>query len=322
MQSFRQYLRISISSLCVLVLVASAYFLLQPSDPIQIPGREIRNSAELQIALARNGFSPGSIDGVKGKQSRQALIAYQLARGLDPTGVLDEATKAYLKIEEPIHAEIEITEATLSAIDPRPQSWIERGQRARMAYNSVLELVAEKTQSDPDYIRTLNPGIDWNRLRPGDRVRTPSVGPFRISQALDHILIRLEERTLTAVHTSGETLFHCPVSIARNVNKRPRGELRVKVRVADPNYTFNPAILSATAASEGITQKFIIQPGPNNPVGSVWIGLNRPSYGIHGTPEPEKVGRTESSGCFRLANWNAETLLEAVEVGTIVIVQP
>lgn len=100
------------------------------------------------------------------------------------------------------------------------------------------------------------------------------------------------------------------------------GELKVQVRVADPNYTFNPAILRATAEREGIRKKFVIQPGPNNPVGTVWLGLNRPSYGIHGTPVPEKVGRTESSGCFRLANWNAETLLEATETGTAVFVVP
>ena len=117
-------------------------------------------------------------------------------------------------------------------------------------------------------------------------------------------------------------LFHAPVSIARRVDKRPSGELEVAVRVADPNYTFNPEILAGTAAREGITGKFIIQPGPNNPVGSVWIGLNLPSYGIHGTPEPEQVGRTESSGCFRLANWNAETLLGLVHDGMPVYVEP
>jgi len=121
---------------------------------------------------------------------------------------------------------------------------------------------------------------------------------------------------------SGKMAFHCPVSIARDVAKRPVGRLEVKVRVENPNYTFNPDILSATAAREGITEKFIIQPGPNNPVGTVWLGLNRPSYGIHGTPAPEKVGRTESSGCFRLANWNAETLLAATQVGTPVFVVP
>ncbi|MGB0259698.1 MAG: L,D-transpeptidase, partial [Coraliomargarita sp.] len=97
---------------------------------------------------------------------------------------------------------------------------------------------------------------------------------------------------------------------------------RVKVRVENPNYTFNPTILKNTAQREGITAKFIIPPGPNNPVGTVWIGLNLPSYGIHGTPVPEQVGRTESSGCFRLANWNAESLVRAIHDGLPVFVNP
>jgi lipoprotein-anchoring transpeptidase ErfK/SrfK len=191
-----------------------------------------------------------------------------------------------------------------------------------MAYHSILEMMAEKSLSDPDLIRQLNPSVDFQNVQPGAHILTPHLPPVRIRSQISHIRISLAERTLQAIDTKGAIAFHCPVSIARSVDKRPSGELYVKVRVADPNYTFNPAILSGTAAREGITQKFVIQPGANNPVGSVWIGLNLPSYGIHGTPEPEKVGRTESSGCFRLANWNAETLLDLVEVGTAIYVEP
>lgn len=176
--------------------------------------------------------------------------------------------------------------------------------------------------SDPDLIRELNPEINFDALQPGTRILAPHMPPVHIRENISHLRISLARRYLQAIDHNGEAVFHCPVSIARRVDKRPSGELRVEVRVAEPNYTFNPAILSATAAREGITEKFIIQPGPNNPVGSVWIGLNLPSYGIHGTPEPEKVGRTESSGCFRLANWNAETLLGLVRVGTAVHVEP
>jgi len=148
------------------------------------------------------------------------------------------------------------------------------------------------------------------------------VSSYRINEEVEYIQIELQKRRLQAFDGSGRMVFHCPVSIARDVAKRPVGKLEVKVRVENPNYTFNPNILTATAEREGITEKFVIQPGPNNPVGTVWLGLNRPSYGIHGTPVPEKVGRTESSGCFRLANWNAESLLHATEVGTTVYVLP
>lgn len=291
-------------------------------DKPQIVGREIHGPAELQIALARQGFSPGSIDGVEGHQSRQALRAFQSANGLEPTGLLDEATSEILRILDPTHARIEITVSSLASIDPKPQSWIERGERSRMAYHSIIELIAEKTQSNPDYIKNLNPTTDWSKLKAGDHILAPLVKPFKIDSPIDKLEITLSARSLTALSRTGEILFYCPVSIARKVEKRPTGELRVDVRVADPNYTFNPKILSAAAQREGITDKFIIQPGPNNPVGTVWIGLNLPSYGIHGTPEPELVGRTESSGCFRLANWNAESLLAAIEVGTRILVYP
>lgn len=276
----------------------------------------------MQIALARAGFSPGSIDGSLGQQSRQAISAYQSANGFNPTGTYDPAIETSLRIIDPVLSRVQLCAADFSRIDPPPTSWKERGTRSRMAYHSILEMVAEKSMSDPDLIRQLNPTLDFNALQAGTEIIGPCMPPVRLSRPISHLQISLKDRTLQAIDTNGNIAFHCPVSIARNVDKRPSGELRVQVRVADPNYTFNPSILSGTAAREGITQKFVIQPGPNNPVGSVWIGLNLPSYGIHGTPEPEKVGRTESSGCFRLANWNAETLLELVRVGTAVHVEP
>lgn len=285
-------------------------------------GRAISNQLELQIALARAGFSPGSIDGAIGSQTRKALLAYQEAHNLPASGEFDLATHAVLKVSEPIFTRRVILSTDFSQIDPAPSSWKERGTRSRMAFYSILEMVAEQSMSHPDLIQQLNPGIDFNQLQVGTAITVPRMPPVRIPQAISHLQISLSQRSLQAIDISGRIAFHCPVSIARRVDKRPSGELRVKVRVAKPNYTFNPAILTNTATREGITQKFVIQPGPNNPVGSVWIGLNLPSYGIHGTPEPEKVGRTESSGCFRLANWNAETVLDLVEVGTAIYVQP
>lgn len=112
-------------------------------------------------------------------------------------------------------------------------------------------------------------GLDWDTLHPGTQVTAPYMRPVRIQQRADHLLISLSNRTLQAIDARGTIIFHCPVSIARRVDKRPSGELRVKVRVEEPTYTFNPAILTGTGPREGITKKFIIQPGPNNPVGTV-----------------------------------------------------
>ena len=284
--------------------------------------RAINDTTELQIALAREGFSPGSIDGTSGSQTKRALLAYQTAKGLPLTGSFDPDTAQLLKIQEPVFTTRRLEAKDFSAVGPKPQSWRARGELDHMRYNSLLEMVAEQAQCHPDFITSLNPGINWYQLAAGDSIHIPSVPPFRLQQPAAYIQITLSKRTLRVFSAEHRLLFHCPVSIARRVDKRPSGELRVKVRVENPNYTFNPAILAGTAQREGITQKFIIQPGPNNPVGAVWIGLNLPSYGIHGTPEPEKVGRTESSGCFRLANWNAQTLLDAVHVNMPITIQP
>lgn len=309
------------------LLLAAGYYIFAPGHlpwtrQETQPGRLIESPAEIQIALARRGFSPGSIDGTIGSQTRLALAAYQGSRGLSVTGQWDEPTKERLRIKDPTQAYVELTESALARITPQPKSWRERGQLEYFGYHTTLEMVAEKTTSDPDYIRALNPDVDWSRLRAGDRLLAPLVPPFRITAPISMIRIALAKRQLQAFGSEGEILFHCPVSIARNVAKRPVGELKVKVRADQPNYTFNPNILQAAAEREGLREKFIIQPGPNNPVGTVWLGLDRPSYGIHGTPVPEKVGRTESNGCFRLANWNAETLLHGVTVGTPVRVLP
>lgn len=286
-------------------------------------GRTIASPTELQIALARQGCSPGSIDGTLGSQTKLALKAFQARHELPQSGELDPATSRLLRIEDPVFAELELTTRDFQRISPKPRTWREREFVDSMAYNSVLEMVAEHSLSDPDYIKALNPSIHWNSLRAGTRIRVPYLTPYSIPKGrADSIQIHLSLRQLQLLDADGKLLFHCPVSIARRVDKRPSGELRVKVRVEDPNYTFNPAILKHTAKREGITSKFVIPPGPNNPVGTVWIGLNLPSYGIHGTPAPEQVGRTESSGCFRLANWNAESLVHAIHDGLPVFVNP
>jgi lipoprotein-anchoring transpeptidase ErfK/SrfK len=285
-------------------------------------GRAIADTTELQIALARRGYSPGSIDGVVGSQTRRALQAYQSAHRLPISGSFDPATAEKLKIEPPVYRQRQFTPQDLRQIGPKPHSWRARRDLDRMRYNSPLEMIAEQAQCDPDLIAALNPQLDWNRLAAGAQIRIPRLPPFRIQQPTAYAQIQLSARTLQVFSADHRLLFHCPVSIARRVDKRPSGELRVKVLVDQPNYTFNPAILTGAAQREGITQKFIIQPGPNNPVGTAWIGLNLPSYGIHGTPEPEKVGRSESSGCFRLANWNAQTLLDAAWVNMPIYIEP
>jgi lipoprotein-anchoring transpeptidase ErfK/SrfK len=135
-------------------------------------------------------------------------------------------------------------------------------------------------------------------------------------------VIRLADRVLEAFDPQTNLLAHFPCSIAQSFDKRPVGELHVQSIAPNPNYTFDPNGFPESAEARELRTKLLLPPGPNNPVGVAWIGLDKPGYGIHGTPNPEQVGRTESHGCFRLANWNAEYLVRMATVGMTVRVEP
>jgi lipoprotein-anchoring transpeptidase ErfK/SrfK len=277
---------------------------------------------EAQVALARRLISPGSIDGVMGSQTRAALRAFQRKESLPPSGALDEATRARLALDAPLLREYTVTSDDVARLRPLAGTWLGKSQQDQLDYETILELVAEKGCAHPNLIRRLNPEVDWASICPGAIVRIPSVEYPPPSSQAAFVEIRLAERVLNVFDEKANLLAHFPCSIAQRVDKRPVGELHVAVIVPNPNYSFDPEIFPESAEARELGRKLILPPGPNNPVGTVWIGLDRPGYGIHGSPRPEEVGRTQSHGCFRLANWNAEYLLQLVRVGTPVFVMP
>jgi len=288
----------------------------------EFEARPVANLLEAQVELHRRGFSCGSIDGVRGTQTANALQAFQRSLGLRESGDLDRATReALLLTAEPL-AEHTFTEQQLAGLHPVPDTWLGKSEEERLGYANALELVAERYRANPRYIRQLNPGVNWDEVLPGTVVRVPNVSTVLLDVKPTLIHIRLEERELTLTDAEGRLVAHMPVSIAKRVDKRPVGQLTIKVIIPDPNYTFDPAVFPESEEAQSLGRKLILPPGPNNPVGVAWIGLDRPGYGIHGTPEPEKVGRTESHGCFRLANWDARTLLAVIEEGMPVVVEP
>ncbi len=292
-----------------------------PASPGGFP-RPAQNVFEAQVALARRDISPGSIDGVAGRQTRQALRAFQRKMHLPVTGVLDDATRQRLRLDRPACAPYTVTPQDLARLQPLSRTWLGKSRQTALDYETILELVSEKGQANPGLVRRLNPAIDWNHVLPGTVLTLPDAGdPQQPVASAAFIRIRLNERVLEAFDTGGNLLAHFPCSIARRVAKRPIGELHVAVIVKNPSYTFDPAIFPESAEGRRLGRKLVLPPGPNNPVGAVWIGLDKPGYGIHGTPNPEAVGRTESHGCFRLANWNAEHLLKLVWIGLPVYVQ-
>ncbi len=290
-----------------------------PAAPAFAP-QPINDWLAAQVELSRRGFSCGSLDGVRGLQSATALKAWQKNEGLRETGELDRATKELLLLTAPVLSEYVFTVLDLASVRPVPATWLGKSELDVLRHATALELVAERFRSNPKLIVKLNPGVDWAGILPGQSLVVPAVEPVIAEGKVARIHVYLAEHILQAVDETGRVLFHCPVSIARNVEKRPVGELHVVVVIPDPNYTFDPEVFPEVPEGKELGRKLIIPPGPNNPVGVAWIGLDRTGYGIHGTPDPEKVGRTESHGCFRLANWDARTLLRLAWVGLPVMV--
>ncbi|HEY4302649.1 MAG TPA: L,D-transpeptidase [Candidatus Didemnitutus sp.] len=293
-----------------------------PRTPPEDDLPPVKDWLEAQVELSRRGFSCGSIDGVGGAQSAAALKAFQRASGLRETGQLDKATKRVLHLTAPALAPYTFDVVDLSHLRPIPDTWVGKSQEPEMFFSTALELAGERCRTAPSFLKKLNPTMNWQSVLPGTVITAPSVERFVPPTHASRIHVRLADHVLEAVDDGEQVIFHCPVSIARKVEKRPVGELHVQVVIPDPVYTWDPELFPEYPESRELTHKLILPAGPNNPVGIAWIGLDRTGYGIHGTPEPENVGRTESHGCFRLANWDAQVMLRLCWEGLPVEVEP
>lgn len=293
-----------------------------PVRPVVETARSAQDWLETQIVLARLGLSPGSIDGLSGFQTRAALRAFQAREKIPASGELDALTKTRLRLEWPVTTNYTVTAEDFAELRPLSRTWLGKSQQDRLGFETILEMLAERTRSHPRWLQTLNPAVAWTNLVAGTVVQLPLLPPLVATRPARLVRIQLAARVMEVFDGETNLIAHFPCSIAAKVDKRPVGELRVVVCVPNPNYTFNPEVFPESAEARALKRKLILPPGPNNPVGVAWIGLSRAGYGIHGTPRPEDVGRTESHGCFRLANWNAEYLFRLVRVGTRVLVEP
>ncbi|MGA2787253.1 MAG: L,D-transpeptidase [Verrucomicrobiota bacterium] len=284
--------------------------------------RPVRDVFEAQVALARRAISSGPIDAALGSQTRRAISVFQGAQNLPVTGTLNADTRARLMLKAPLLTAYAVTAGDLARLQPLGKTWLAKSQQTALDFETELELVAEKSHSHPELIRRLNLTVNWTNIAAGTVLQVPDVDYPAVSNQAAFVVIHLSDKYLEAFDAETNLLAHFPCSIAANVEKRPVGELHVVVVAPNPNYTVDPELFPESAELQAIGHKLILQPGPNNPVGVAWIGLDKTGYGIHGTPVPEQVGRTESHGCFRLANWDAEYLSKLVWVGMPVLVEP
>lgn len=290
-------------------------------SPTDFP-RPVHDVVEAQVALARRGISPGSIDGAVGSQTRAAIAVFQQTQDQPATGVLDANTRAQLTLDAPVLTTYTVTTNDLAHLQPLGKTWLAKSEQSALDYETELERVAEKSHARPELIRLLNPGVAWTNVTPGTVLKMPDVNYPTPADKAAFVVIHLDGKFLEAFDQKTNLMAHFPCSIAARVEKRPVGELHVIALAPNPDYTFDPEFFPESPEAQQLKTKLKLPPGPNNPVGVAWIGLDKTGYGIHGTPSPEQVGRTESHGCFRLANWDAEYLVQLVWHGMPVQVEP
>jgi lipoprotein-anchoring transpeptidase ErfK/SrfK len=264
---------------------------------------------KLQVLLDRAGASPGVIDGFDGDNVRKAVRAFELMRGLPEDGVVDDAVIAALDTSEPVVGGYTITAEDVAAIVAAiPTDYAEMAGRDYLGYASVPELLGERFHMDEDLLLALNPVAQFTA---GETVAVTAYGPD-MSGNVVRLVADKTARQLRGYDAEGRLLVAYPATIGSEDNPSPIGVHLVAAVAPMPNYTYNPAVNFQQGEN---TEVLIIPPGPNGPVGSMWIDLTEPTFGIHGTPAPSKIDKTASHGCVRLTNWDAEELAEMVEPG-------
>lgn len=274
-----------------------------------------------QICLDRRGLSCNTLDGSCGRKTQVALATWCALKGLEHRpGEEEFAWERLFPGETNLFTTIVVTAADRAALVKIPSTPAAKSAMKSMGYETLQEAYAERGRLSQSMLRKLNPRLAWPDPPVGSMVTVPyfpetswkrEASSRRMASVLRISLSRFE---ITAFDAAGGLIALFPCSIAADKRKLPaEGELRIKTIVPRPNYTYTP--------EGGRGQKRIFPPGPNNPVGSAWIGLDLPGYGMHGTPNPERVGCAESHGCFRLANWNAVRLRKMCDVGVSVVVE-
>ena len=272
-----------------------------------------------QVYLDRIHFSIGTIDGRWGRNSGIAVWWYQRARGLEPTGDLDQATYAKLAADAQYAPAVEqytvIDDDLKGPFVNIPDNVYEKAHLKCLCYESVKEKLSEKFHVDQDFLDVLNPDVKFGDLQAGSTVIVPNVRDWLTTDLKDiaRIVISIAGNSFNAWDTNGNLVFHAPTTLGSGYDPSPHETLHVVKITWDPHFHYDPTLYHEVPDTD---PDAMLSPGPNSPVGVVWIALSKEHYGIHGNPDPESIGYSSSHGCVRLTNWDATEIAHRVSEGT------
>lgn len=306
---------------CVLILASSPAFALTPDeietatfDGGELPEGQSGLTVKLQVLLDRAGISPGIVDGYKGDMSESALRGFEERQGLTVDGILDAEAWSALNGDDamPVLMTYTVSAEDVSDLtETIPENVTEKAKLDKLGYLRVTERLAERFHMDEDFLKALNPDAAFEQ---GESISVAAPGD-RLEAEVARIEIRKSERRAVAFDADGRMVTNYPVAIGSEETPSPEGLVEVVAIAMDPTYSYLP---ETNFVVDGVTEALILPAGPNGPVGSVWIDLSKPTYGLHGTDTPAALFQAESHGCVRFTNWDVEELAHLVKPGVTV----
>jgi lipoprotein-anchoring transpeptidase ErfK/SrfK len=266
----------------------------------------------VQILLDRAHASPGVIDGRDGDNLRKAIRAFETMRGLEPDGEMDPEFWSALAADSAKSTLVyEITPEDVNGryVPELPEDYSKLAKLKWLGYRDAAEMLAERFHMDEKLLRALNPDVDFKT--PGQKILVADVGPPPEAKVAK-IVVDKDGGELRAYDRDEKLVMATPATVGSSDTPSPSGRMKITGSYPDPHYKYDPVKNFRQGDNR---RKLNLPPGPNGPVGSMWIDLSKPTYGIHGTPEPAKIDKTNSHGCVRLTNWDAATLAKMVEPG-------